>query len=107
MRLKKLALVIMEPIRGGMLAKIPPAPVAAIWNSAPSIRTLAEWALMWVWNQPEVSLVLSGMSTMEQVIENIAVADRSGAGLLTSSELALLDKVREAYRNLNPALYPV
>lgn len=99
---KKLALVIMEPIRGGMLAKIPPAPVAAIWNSAPSIRTLAEWALMWVWNQPEVSLVLSGMSTMEQVIENIAVADRSGAGLLTSSELALLDKVREAYRNLNP-----
>jgi hypothetical protein len=56
--------------------------------------------LQWIWNQPEVSVVLSGMSTMEQVEQNLASADRSGVGTLTADELALVDQVREAYRSL-------
>jgi uncharacterized protein len=99
---KGLAVVVMEPIRGGLLSKNPPPQVASIWQSAPQKRSLAERALLWVWNQPEISVALSGMSTMEQVTENIAIANRSRPGLLTSDELALYDRVREAYQGLRP-----
>jgi predicted aldo/keto reductase-like oxidoreductase len=50
-----------------------------------------------VWNQPEVSLLLSGMSTMEQVAQNLASADRSGVGTMGAEELALTAQAREAY----------
>jgi predicted aldo/keto reductase-like oxidoreductase len=99
---KGLAVVVMEPIRGGLLSRKPPEVVAKLWATAPSVRTLAEWALLWVLNQPEVSLALSGMSTMEQVIENVAIADRSGTGIMNSVELGLLDKVRDTYKGMNP-----
>lgn len=100
---KGLAVVIMEPLRGGKLAKNPPpAPVARLWAQAPIQRTPADWGLQWLWNQPEVSLVLSGMSTMQQVIENIASAERSGVGSLTAGELALVEQVRAAYQALIP-----
>ncbi|MFH1382180.1 MAG: aldo/keto reductase [Chloroflexota bacterium] len=99
---KGLAVVVMEPLRGGRLTKGPPAPVAKLWADAPQKRTLAEWGLLWVWNQPEVSLALSGMSTMEQVTENLAIADRSGPGTLSANELEFLDRVRVTYRDLSP-----
>jgi predicted aldo/keto reductase-like oxidoreductase len=106
---KGLAVVVMEPIRGGRLAGKVPAPVQATWDSwagregAPShTRTPAEWALQWVWNQPEVSLLLSGMSAMQHVEENIASAERSGIGTLTEEELALYDRVRKEYEALCP-----
>jgi len=98
---KGLAVVVMEPLRGGRLTK-PPASVANLWTSAAQKRTPAEWGLLWVWNQPEVSLALSGMSTMEQVMENVATAGRSGPDILTADELALIDRVREEYKKLSP-----
>jgi uncharacterized protein len=97
-----LAVVIMEPIRGGQLARKPPEVVIDLWASASKKRSPAEWALQWVWNQPEVSVVLSGMSTMDQVIENIASADRSGTHLLSEEELALIERVQEEYRKRSP-----
>lgn len=97
-----LAVVIMEPLRGGQLTKNPPLSVARLWATAPRKRTPADWGLQWVWNQPEVSVVLSGMSTMPHVAENIASADRSGVGTLTKDELALIGRVRDAYRKLTP-----
>jgi predicted aldo/keto reductase-like oxidoreductase len=97
---KGLAVVIMEPLRGGLLARnIPPA-IQEIWDGAPRQRTPADWALQWVWNHAEVSVVLSGMSTMEQVEQNIASASQSGPGTLTDAELALFDRVRGMYREL-------
>jgi len=96
-----LAVVVMEPLRGGCLSK-PPDQVAKLWKSAPQNRTPVEWALLWVWNQPEVSVALSGMSMMEQVVENVAVADRSGPGTLIPEELALINEVSEAYHGLSP-----
>jgi predicted aldo/keto reductase-like oxidoreductase len=99
---KNLAVVIMEPIRGGILAKEPPPPVAKIWKASPNDHSRAEWALQWVWNHPEVSVVLSGMSTMQQVIENLASAEHSGPGKLTRDELSFIDKVREAYLSYSP-----
>jgi predicted aldo/keto reductase-like oxidoreductase len=95
-----LAVVVMEPLRGGLLARNVPGPVQQVWDGAPRQRTPADWALQWVWNHPEVSVVLSGMSTMEQVEENVASASESGPGTLTEKELALVARAREEYRQL-------
>jgi len=99
---KGLAVVIMEPLRGGQLSKEPPQPVARLWVSAQQRRTPAEWGLRWVWNHPEVSVVLSGMSAMQHVVENVASAERSGPNTLTADELALIERVRETYHKLSP-----
>ncbi len=97
---KGLAVVVMEPIKGGKLAVTPPRAVQEVWAKAERKRTPAEWALQWVWNHPEVSVVLSGMSEMRHVKENIEFADRSGPGSLTPHELALYEEAREAYERL-------
>jgi predicted aldo/keto reductase-like oxidoreductase len=98
---KGLAVVVMEPIRGGQLAN-PRGPVAEVWKRAAGKRSPAAWALLWVWNQPEVSVLLSGMSTMEQVVENVALADSARPGVLSPEDLALVDQAREAYKGLAP-----
>jgi hypothetical protein len=98
---KGLAVVAMEPVRGGRLAK-PPEKVARIWAHAPVQRTPSEWALRWVWNHPEVTLALSGMSKMEQVTENIGLAEHSQPHSMTADELALIGRARDAYLTLSP-----
>ncbi len=98
---KGLAVVIMEPILGGRLVN-PPQPIQHLWNTSAKKRTPANWALQWLWNQPEVSVVLSGMSTMEQVEENVASTESSGINTLTAEELALFDQVRDKYQELCP-----
>ena len=99
---KGLAVVIMEPLRGGQLTLKTPKSISELWKSAAVNRTPADWALHWIWNHPQVAVVLSGMSTMPQVIENLYSADRSGAGTLSEEELTLIDRVREEYRRLAP-----
>jgi predicted aldo/keto reductase-like oxidoreductase len=107
------SVVIMEGLRGGALAhNIPPA-VHALWGSYPhptspvatgegKARTPADWALQWLWNQPEVSTVLSGMSTMDQVEGNLSSAAVSGVHMLSENDLQLIERVREKYRALCP-----
>jgi predicted aldo/keto reductase-like oxidoreductase len=94
-----MGVVIMEPLRGGRLVD-PPQPVQKLWDEAETKRTPAEWSLQWLWNQPEVSLVLSGMSALDQVKENLASASRSGIGNLSAAELRLIDKVRKTYLDM-------
>jgi predicted aldo/keto reductase-like oxidoreductase len=96
-----LAVVIMEPILGGRLVD-PPRPILELWETAETKRTPADWALQWVWDQPEVSVVLSGMSSIKHVIENIASADSSGVCSLSQDELDLIDSVRIKYNELSP-----
>ncbi len=98
---KGLAVVIMEPLLGGKLALDLPA-ARSLWNSAARKRKPADWALQWLWNQPEVSLVLSGMSTLEQVEENIRSASNSGPGGLSAVEVELVSRVREVINGLSP-----
>ncbi|MHA1340550.1 MAG: aldo/keto reductase [Promethearchaeota archaeon] len=94
---KGIAVVIMEPLRGGKLAN-PPLEVRKIMDSSPIKRTPPDWALQFLWNKPEVSVVLSGMSTMQQVIENIQSAENSGINSLTAEELEILDKIANIYK---------
>jgi predicted aldo/keto reductase-like oxidoreductase len=98
---KDLAVVIMEPIRGGRLVNPPPS-IQSIWDTAKQKRSPADWALQWVWNHPEVSLALSGMSAMIHVEENLASADASAVHSLNEEDLKLIGKVREKYRQLCP-----
>ena len=97
---KGLAVVVMEPIKGGKLAVTPPQEIQEIWDKADNKRTPAEWALQWVWNLPEVSVALSGMSEMRHVEENVKYADRSGPRILRENELALYEDVKDAYTRL-------
>ena len=98
---KGLAAVIMEPLLGGKLAN-PPGPIQEIWDRAPQKRTGVDWALQWLWHKPEVSVVLSGMSTMDQVVENVASASVSGVRHLSSEDLALVEVARQKYDELCP-----
>jgi predicted aldo/keto reductase-like oxidoreductase len=98
---KELAVIIMEPILGGRLTN-PPDTIAKLWETAEHKRTPADWALQWIWDQPEVSIVLSGMSNMTQVKENVASASRSGISNLTLDELKLVAEVRAKYKQLSP-----
>ncbi|GAH81515.1 unnamed protein product, partial [marine sediment metagenome] len=83
---KGLAVVITEPLRGGRLTKEPPESVAEVWASASQKRPLSEWGLRWVWNHPEVATIVSDMSTMEQVVVNVALADSTEPDSLTVQE---------------------
>ena len=98
---KGLAVVIMESLRGGKLALDLPA-TRPLWESAPTRRTPAEWAFHWLWNQPEVTVTLSGMGTLEQVQQNIASAGKSGVGSLLNGELVLIDQARDAITAQSP-----
>jgi predicted aldo/keto reductase-like oxidoreductase len=98
---KGLAVVTMEPLFGGTLAA-PPEPVRAILDEAPAQHSPVELALRWLWNQPEVSLVLSGMSTMDQVRDNVATAGRSEVGSMSADELSLVARMAQCYRELAP-----
>jgi predicted aldo/keto reductase-like oxidoreductase len=98
-----LGVVIMEPLKGGKLAiEVPPAPVKAVFDQAERTWKPAEWALQWLWNQAEVGLVLSGMSTFEQVEQNLVSASRSGIGSLSASEVNTIENVRNAWQGLAP-----
>lgn len=98
---KGLGVIIMEPLFGGTLAN-PPATVRDIWEAAPGTHRPADVALRWLWDKPEVSLVLSGMSNLEQVQQNLESASLSGSGSLDEDEAALIACVREEYQRLSP-----
>lgn len=98
---KGLAVVIMEPLLGGRLVD-PPEPIEEIWNQAEHQRTAVDWALQWLWDQPEVSVVLSGMSTLQHVKDNVTYAAESGISKLTMEELELFEQVRQEYSKLSP-----
>ncbi|HKK40811.1 MAG TPA: aldo/keto reductase, partial [Bacteroidales bacterium] len=86
---KGMGVVIMEPLKGGKLGHDMPVEMTSIIDSYKVKRTPAEWALRFVWNEPGVSSVLSGMTTMEQVVENIQLADKGLAGSLTREDLSI------------------
>jgi predicted aldo/keto reductase-like oxidoreductase len=97
-RAKGLAVVAMESIQGGNLAVNPPPAIPRSGRKPWSHGPPAEWALHWVWNQPEVTVALSGMSTLEQIAQNVRSATASGPDTLTRAELQLIARVRDRYR---------
>jgi len=88
-----LGVIIMEPLLGGKLA----APPIGVKNALDASKTPVEWALDFMWNRPEVSVTLSGMSNMEQLKENLLYADQSAIGMLNEKDIEMLAKAKEIY----------
>ncbi len=98
---KDLGVVIMEPLRGGNLGlPTPPPDVDAIWKTAALKRTPVEWALRWVWNHPEVTVVLSGMNDEAHIEENLAIAAQAHPNSLTEDELKRVEAASRKYKTL-------
>lgn len=95
---KGLGIIVMEPLRGGHLVKNQPDDIHQIWGEAGNNVSPAHWGLRWVWDHPEVTVVLSGMTTMEQVESNIRSAGEGTANSLTDKELDMISRVRDIYR---------
>ena len=94
---KGLGIIVMEPLRGGSLAQ--PIPAASkVWAETGEGKSPVERGLRWVWDHPEVNVVLSGMSSMQQVVENLKYAEEGMPNGLTPKELGVFARVREIYR---------
>ncbi len=94
---KGIAVVVMEPVKGGTLAN-PPSEAVEVMEGAAVDRTPVDWALQFLWNRPEVATVLSGMSNMQQVVENCDSADRSGVHSLNKEEEGVIARLAEIYQ---------
>jgi Predicted oxidoreductases of the aldo/keto reductase family len=93
-----LPVFIMEPLLGGKLVTGLPKQAEAALRRADAQRSNAAWALRWVWNQAEPTLLLSGMNAMEQLEENLALADEAKSGMMTATEAGALDEAIAAFR---------
>ena len=97
---KNMAVIIMEPLRGGNLAKKPPPEVQKIWDTAAQKRPPVEWALRWIWNHPEVTVVLSGMNDDDHIRENLRIASEAEPNSLSEKELGLVADVTETFQKV-------
>jgi len=97
---KNIAVMVMEPLRGGMLAGKLPKEVREIYDRAEMRRSAAAWALRWVWNHPEVTVVLSGMNDENHIAENLKTCEDALPGSMTAVELATIEAVAGTYRRL-------
>lgn len=95
-RQKGLPVMIMEPLRGGKLVSRLPEEAKKIFASHQPQRTPAQWAFRWLWNQEEITCVLSGMNSMEMVMDNIRTASSASVGNLTQEDEAMLARVVKA-----------
>ena len=93
---KGIPVIIMEPLRGGKLVKFLPTAAREIFEKHPVKRSPAEWGLRWLWNQKEVTVVLSGMNSREMVLENIRVASETQIGEQGETEKELYAAVVKA-----------
>ncbi|MEJ2293575.1 MAG: aldo/keto reductase [Candidatus Lokiarchaeota archaeon] len=93
---KGIAMIIMEPLWGGKLTQSF-SEVEEILEKAPLKRTLADWALQFLWDQPGVSVVLSGMGELWQVKENVKSASNSEIGSLKQEEMKIISKLRKTF----------
>ena len=96
---KGLPVMIMEPLRGGKLVDSLPKEVLSIWKDAEMNRSPVEWALRWIWNHEEVCVVLSGMSSYDQVADNIRIASDSDANAFEEYELNLFENVKQIMKD--------
>ena len=98
---KGVAVVIMEPLKGGALARPAPPDIRAIWDKAAPGRSPAAWGLRWLWDKAGVSTVLSGMSSLKDVEENCRTCDTAPPACLNEAERAAYVQAREVFTARN------
>ena len=94
---KGIGVVIMEPLRGGALAKKPPKEIQALYDAQPEKRSNVEWAFRYLYDRPEIVTILSGMSSVEQLDDNIRIFENARPNCLSAEEKQLFADVRKAY----------
>ena len=95
---KGIAVMIMEPLRGGKLVNMLPDAAKKAMAESGRNWSAAEWGLRWLYNQSEVTVVLSGMNSLEMVEANCRTASDARAGALTEEDFETLEKVKRAIR---------
>ncbi len=101
-----IGVVVMEPLRGGALAAHVPADIQAVWDEASEQRSGVDWAFRWLANRPEVKVILSGVSTMEQLEDNLRIFADTKPGCLTAEDEARVDRVRPYTRARSRSTVP-
>lgn len=94
---KGLGVIVMEPLLGGKLAN----PADCVKAKLPDSKTPVEWALDFVWNRPEVAMLLSGMGSMQMVDDNLSYADRAQVGMLSEDDLGVIAEAKKAFDGMN------
>ena len=98
---RNLGVIIMEPLRGGNLGLAPaPAEIDSLWQGAAHPRPPVEWALRWIWNHPEVTVVLSGMNEEAHIEQNLGIAAEARPHSLNAAEMELVAQVGRKYREI-------
>ncbi len=93
-----LGVIIMEPLRGGNLGKIPPKEIQDIWKGSDIKREPVEWSLEWIWNHPDVTCILSGMNEDVHIQQNIDLANRALPNMMSQNDLDIIDKTETIFR---------
>ncbi|MGM0379874.1 MAG: aldo/keto reductase [Bacillota bacterium] len=93
-----LDLIIMEPLKGGKIVGEIPRDIEKIFMDSKKKSKPVKWALDYLWNKPEVDILLSGMSNIDQVIENVEYADKSESNCFNKEDIKLIEKVKEEYK---------
>jgi predicted aldo/keto reductase-like oxidoreductase len=97
---KGLGIVIMEPLRGGLLVGRLPEKVSAIMKNAPIQRTPAAWAFDWLYDQPEIHVVLSGMNDEKHIEENLKIVSTALPGMFTERDKKIAAEIKKCFRDL-------
>lgn len=97
---KGMGIIAMEPLRGGSLVSKMPAGVKKIYDESGYDRSAAEWALRWVWNNPNIQVVLSGMNVDEHIDENINVASEVLPESMDAKEFEIINSVKKSYESI-------
>ncbi len=97
---KDMAVIIMEPLRGGNLAKTPPPSVQKIWEKAEQKKTPADWSLSWIWNHPEVTVILSGMNDDDHIAENLTLAGKALPDSFSEKEVSIVEEAADEFRSV-------
>ena len=95
---RNIAVIIMEPLRGGKLAGGLPAQAQAMFQAAEPTTSMAAWGLRWIWDQPEPTVVLSGMNNSNQLADNLVTAAAAGVGNLSAEQRQLFSDVQAVIR---------
>lgn len=96
---KGMAMAVMEPLRGGSLVNNAPPGVNELIGAYPEKRSIAEWCFRWLYNMPEVSVILSGTSTLEQLKDNLRIFEDAKSNVMTEEDLALIGEIRKVYES--------
>lgn len=97
---KGLAAVIMEPLRGGFILNTVPKKAQDLINQYPEKNSLVEWCFKWLYNMPEVSVILSGTSTLQQLKDNLRIFENAAPNIMSEEDLNLIKMIREAYEEI-------